>query len=257
MMIIGILYFNVPWYKIRNFFSRAKKRIVPDELTFIRKYEEGRLDGGFHSDTDYGSTTKYAYESINKIINRFKREDSPTYNVTIENKFNGKFYPIFDLDKEEHLELFKKLYTDTPYVIFISSFKKPDNTLISSGVTYSTQVDLDREHHWAILDVPYDKQKDILSDHNWKICNDKRYVSYCIERKSIVIRGIYENKSRKPQLNETNGNLSKNFQLFIDKIHKYYSNEGLELSVLRYKNHDMLLTFNRKQKLKNINNECN
>ena len=89
-------------------------------------------------------------------------------------------------------------------------------------------------------------------DHNWKICNDEKYISFCRAHNVLIIRGIYETEARKPNLYHINGNLSKNFQLFIDKMVIYYSKEGLELSVLRYKEPAMLVKFNRKQKLKQI-----
>ena len=54
-----------------------------------------------------------------------------------------------------------------------------------------------------------------------------------------------------------NGNLSTNFQLFIDKMFIYYNNEGLELSVLRYKNPQLLIKFNRKLKLQQLSKRQN
>ena len=70
-----------------------------------------------------------------------------------------------------------------------------------------------------------------------------------------MIRGLYENKEKKPVLYEINGNLSKNFQLFIDKLRIYYNREGFELSVLRYNDPSLLLRFNRKRKLEILKNE--
>ncbi len=74
------------------------------------------------------------------------------------------------------------------------------------------------------------------------------------ERENILIRGLYEDLSRKPRLNEINGNLSKNFQLFIDKLSMYYNKEGLELSVLKFKDPNLLIQYNRKKKLQQLNN---
>jgi hypothetical protein len=80
-------------------------------------------------------------------------------------------------------------------------------------------------------------------------------VSFAKSQNLLLIRGLYENRSRKPALYETHGNLSGNFKLFIDTLEKYYKTYGLELSILRFQDPEMLLQFNRKQKLKNINDE--
>lgn len=60
---------------------------------------------------------------------------------------------------------------------------------------------------------------------------------------------------RKPVLYYEHGNLSKNFKLFVEKVIKYYNNEGFELSVIRYKDPSMLIKFNRKRKLQILQNK--
>lgn len=223
IILIGILYYNVPWYKLKNMFIRAKN----DELSFLRQF------------TYYGSYSyhdKFARESIDKILMKFRKMTTNNdSNVSIESIFNKNYYPTFDLDNTIHLDLFKKLYAATPYALFLSS-KSDEN-----------------DHYWAIVDYPYKKIEDIFYDATWKICNDPKYVSYCRNHNRLFIRGIYENKNRKPSLYETKGNLSKNFQLFIDKLSIYYNREGLEVSVLRYKDPEMLINYNRKRKLQQLN----
>lgn len=109
----------------------------------------------------------------------------------------------------------------------------------------------------GILDKGYDSLFEIFRVHNWKICNDKKYTSLCVEINKNIMRGMYENKNRKPVLYETNGQLSENFKNFIDKILYYYNNEGFELSVLRYEDKELLIQFNRKLKLKQLNKNDN
>jgi hypothetical protein len=47
--------------------------------------------------------------------------------------------------------------------------------------------------------------------------------------------------------------LDINFKVFIEKLEHFYSNEGLELSVLKYKEPNMILKFDRKNKLEQLN----
>ena len=67
------------------------------------------------------------------------------------------------------------------------------------------------EHYWGILDTPLKNINEIFTEPNWKVCNDQNYVSFCMSQNKILIRGIYENCSRKPHQYEINGKLSRNF----------------------------------------------
>lgn len=197
--------------------------IKRNKLSFLREY----TDHG-----DYGMDSGFYNESLNKIIKKFKNFELVNNDkVAIKSKFNNIHYPIFDLDDLEMLEIFKTLYSDESYAIFKSS----------------------DEHFWAFLDAPHKNTKDIFYNTNWKICNDQKYVTFSIGNKNLIVRGLYENKKRKPYLFEKNGILSKNFQLFIDKLSIYYNKEGLELSLLRYKDPELLFQFNRKIKLEQLN----
>lgn len=213
----------INWFKrkkiVTNEFDLVGKT---NELTFFRQYE---YYGG------YGTEVKIKKESLSDIIFKYKDSVKTSGGVLIESKFNNIYYPVFDIDNLDDFALFKNLYSPTPYVLFSSS----------------------KGHYWGILDTPYDNINKIFLDHNWKICNDQKYIEYSRNYKLMSIRGLYENESRKPSLYTINGNLSENFQLFIDKIVKYYNKEGLELSVLRYKDPLMLIKFNRKRKLEQIN----
>lgn len=181
----------------------------------------------------YSTEERLKIEPLSKIMEKCITDTKNNVGgVVISSKFNGIYYAMFDLDNQQNFELFKKIYAATPYVIFQSS----------------------PNHYWGLLDVPYIKLADIYNDTNWKVCNDQNYISFTKMRDNMLIRGLYENLSRKPRLSETNGNLSKNFQLFIDKLTKYYNKEALELSVLRYKDPTMLIQFNRKRKIQQLNN---
>lgn len=203
-----------------------------NELIYLRQY------------ANYGSysiTEKIKCKSIDSIIKYFRKmididDDS---GVSIESKFNNLIYPVFDLDEKSQYELFKTLHEDTPYVIFMSSCDDDDE---------------DPEYkYWGIVDTPYKKFKDLILNQNWKICNDSKYVRFSDSKGKILIRGLYETKKRKPTIFEKNGICSENFELFISKLEKYYNTNGFELSVLRHKDPELLIQFNRKLKLNKIN----
>lgn len=224
--IIGFVIGKIPWIGIFKNIKRKKKLkialdIDTEDLIFLKQYT---YYGG------YSSEERLKIESLDNIMYKFKTEGSYG-GVIISSKFNGVYYAMFDLDSLEKYELFKKIYSSTPYAIFISS----------------------PNHYWGLLDIPYKKLNDIYHDTNWKVCNDDNYVSFTKRRENMLLRGLYENLSRKPRLNETHDVLSKNFQLFIDKLSMYYNNEGLELSVLKYKDPTMLIQFNRRRKLQQLN----
>jgi hypothetical protein len=205
---------------IKSKFTKKIELEPIDSLYFYRQYTQY----GTYSDNE-----KIKREKISQIIEKFKMMVNNDGGVCIESKFNGLIYPFFDLD-EQYLDLFKKLYASTPYVIFKSS----------------------TDHYWGFLDTPKKNNIDIFYDHNWKICNDQKYINFSREYNRLFIRGLYEKEERRPRIFETNGNLSKNFQLFIDKLSIYYSKEGLELSVLRYQDPTMLIKFNRRRKLRQL-----
>lgn len=225
--------------KIKNLIAKLKYQ--SDNLIFLREYQYS---------AGYCTNIGYVYETIDTIIKKFKSNVDNKFGVAIESAFNNINYAFFDLDTKEKLDLFEKLYEDVSHVIFISSIRKVEDFQYS-GSTKKSDND-EPEHYWGIVDIPYDKKSEIFREHNWKICNDQKYVEYCREYNSIRIRGLYENDSRKPRIYKESGVFSKNFKLFIDKLTTFYNNEGLELSVLRFKDPKMLILFNRRKKLQNI-----
>ena len=184
---------------------RSKK----NKLQFYREYTHY---------SDYSSENRLWKTTIDTIQKRFEKRRE-VLGVYITSKFNGLIYPVYDLDSIKHLALFKKIFISTPYVIFESS----------------------KGHYWGIVDNPTKKIVNILEkDPSWKVCNDSEYVSFCTYKKKLFLRGLYENYDRKPFIYETNGILSVNLQLFVDKLNKFYNNEGFEFSVLKYNSEELL-----------------
>ena len=201
------------------------RRTKPNEVIYYRGYLGG----------DYGSTEKHRRTNLHKLILKFKKETTISDNVSISSKFNNLHYPVFDLDNQKDYDFFKELYVANSYVIFRSS------------------KEFDDEHYWAIVDSPQKDIKNILQDKNWKICNDSNYVRFSTHQKKMFIRGLYKNLVRKPIQIDIHGKISKNLKLFIDKVITYYNKEGLVLSVLKHKDPTMLIRYNRKIKLRILN----
>jgi len=198
-----------------------KKSYKLDNLHFHRQYS---------CSDPYSKRIKFKKENITEILNFFRKEISQSGGISIESKFNNVNYAVFDLDELDNLKLFRRLYTAVPYALFKTS----------------------SNHYWGIVDQPFDDIKSIFFEPNWKVCNDQNYINFSREYNKLFIRGIYEDESRKPIIYHINGIFSKNFQLFINKLCIYYNKEGLELSVLRYKDPGMLIKFNRKRKLRQL-----
>ena len=206
-------------HKLRK--TKILFRVEQDTLSF---YEQYTYSG------NYSSEERLRPKYLSEILNKFRDMVRVDGYITIESKFNGIHYAVFDLDSSDNLILFRHLYQATPYALFLTS---PD-------------------HYWGIVDLPYDKIYDIFQETTWKVCNDQKYVSFCRDKDMLLLRGLYENNDRKPKLYTTRGIFSKNFQLFIDKLIIYYSKEGLELSILKYKDPKMMIKYNRLRKLQKL-----
>ena len=204
--------------KIVNIFKYYK---LPDgELEFIKMYE----DYG-----SYDSKNKYKDESLPKLLKLFRGSWIKNEKPFISCKFKSNYYPFHDIDNVKALETFKEIYKNSEYVIFCSS---PD-------------------HYWGIVNEP--NTLDIIQKGiNWRSCNDLQYVSSQCENDMMTIRGYYEDISRKPKIDTVNGTLSGDFKIFISKLNQYFSNEGLELSVLMFKDQGLLVKFNRSKKLQKL-----
>jgi hypothetical protein len=219
-----ILVFFVIKYIVEKLIKLGRKNIIVVEKNNLSFFEE------YDYSYNYFSEKRMRPQYLHKILDSFKTKTNVDGLVTIESKFNNIHYAIFDLDSGDNLVLFRHLYQDTPYALFYSS----------------------ADHYWGIIDLPFNNIKDIFYDTNWKVCNDQNYVSFSRRSELLLLRGVYETEDRKPKLHSTKGIFSKNFQLFIDKLCIYYNNEGLEFSVLRFKDPKMLIKFNRRRKLQQL-----
>lgn len=215
------------WQNILSLFSKKSKTINwnKDDDNKLLVHLEYIHHGA------YSSSNKSIKSSLEKLLEYFKGEFSDRDYVYIESKFNNINYPFFDLDTEENKELFLQTHQNDRYVLFQSS----------------------PEHYWAILDGDFSLNQ-ILNDSMWISCNDSKYVSISKEQKNLRIRGLFENMVRKPKIISKNleDKFSDNFQQYIEKMVSYYNNEGLELSVLKYKTPELILHFDRKRKLQQL-----
>lgn len=203
-------------------FLKRDREEINTELYYVREYVINE---------NYSTKNKQVDTTLEKLFKKFRKEDTEN-KVYLKSKFNGKYYQFHDIDDDKMLETFKKIFDTEPYVIFSSS----------------------PGHYWGILDKCSKDLDTIYKDTNWRICNDSRYVSCQQNAKDLVMRGIYETEARKPKIFEQNLTdlWSKEFKLFINKLERYFKNEGLELSILRYKDQVLLTKFNRSKKLEKL-----
>ena len=205
-----------------NFFKKKKFFAPPkDELIIYHEY------------TDYGgysSRDKSKIFSVSGIFEKFRKTgDIPEkWGVYVKCEYNGVTYPTFDLDTVEYKETFEKLYDGVPYVLYQSS----------------------PNHYWGILGT---ENPNILTDTYWLSCNDFRFVDMAKIHGYFRLRALYEEMKRKPILIKSNGDISENFEEFNNKLQSFINNEALELSIIKYKNPQMMLKFDRKRKLDKIN----
>lgn len=180
------------------------------------------------SNDSVGNNTKYLMRNIEDILILFK-EKRDRY-IYIGCHYNEKNYPLYKIYNKKDLMTFKKCFYDTPYVIFNHH----------------------NQYYSCIIDQEYKKIEDIFKDVNWLTINqynDRKSIMY---HNKLFIDGLYEYDNFKPTILETNGNLSENFKNFINKLVDYYDNQGLELSVLKYQNSEMIIRYNRQKKLKQL-----
>lgn len=185
---------------------------------FFRKKNQLELYREYEYYDDYNTSIEIKKTSIKDIQGRLEKKSNSVISIFVNSRFNGLYYPMFDLDQNSKLNLFQQINKDIPYVIFQSSVG----------------------HYWGILDTPKKKLSDIYKDPSWKICNDSKYVSFSIQKQNMLLRATYENYERKPFVYYINGSLSENLRLFIDAFNSYLNNQGFEFSVLHHKSEDLL-----------------
>jgi len=212
-----------------NFFNKKNQLII--------KHTYYKADG--YGGGDYKSKTV----SIEKFLKKARLNNHNYTYGAISTKFNGRQYPVYDLDNESKYNDFLELHKEDNYVIFRSSKSGPDNTLTVGSGTY-----IETRHYWAIVDEDVKSIKN-YKNVNWHVINDKKYVKFVKQNNSFDLRFTYENLERKPIRIKTSPNLSKNFKLFIKTFENLIENEGLEISTLIEKNKDLITYYNRKKVL--------
>lgn len=186
---------------------------------FFRKKNQLEIYREYLYHDDYNTHNKVRKSTIKSIQKRLDKQRGGVVGVFISSKFNGLYYPVFDLDDVSKLNLFQRINKDIPYIILQSSVG----------------------HYWGILDTPNKKLSKIIDDDpSWKICNDPDYTKFTRKMGVMLLRATYEDYNRKPFTYYINGNLSENLRLFIDTFNKYLNNQGFEISVLHHKSEDLL-----------------
>ena len=191
-----------------------------DELTFLRIYEYFGT---------YSNTSKIKNTQIDFILSQYRNQNE--YNeLIILSKLNDYHYPFFDIDDIDKYNHFCN-NTDSNYVSFQSS----------------------PGHFWVIVDKPFISLQDFIKDpifNDWIVYSDDKYTKLVSDK--FYIRGTFKTLMRQPVIDKKIGVFSDDFKTLIEKIVEHYDTDGLELSMLRYKQPDMLLQFKRMKKLTRI-----
>ena len=106
-----------------------------------------------------------------------------------------------------------------------------------------------------LLNKPFDTFSDFLKDkllYDWIIYTDSGYNNFTRYRKYFSIRGWFETLDRQPIIINKSSNLSLDFTNFIDKLEDYFQTTSLELSMLKYKDTNMLNLYKRQKKFQRI-----
>lgn len=262
----------------------------------IKLFKQNRYEAGkiplyytYHYESSYSVSNtliRMREDVLLKTIYKRKNHKNKIFPVVLETRFNGKLYPVFDIDGEDILEKFKE-GVEGNYAIFTSSKIKAYYGASASGSTgisgysgisgcfgcnpkesaHHTRFHYLRNrageasgvcdpdtHYWVIMDTPIKRVKDFMMNFDWTHYSDKDYNKVCLSENKFVIRGTYENWNRKPFLTEKVGNLSPNFTNMISKIDDYYNGVGLELSAVIYETPELVKAYKRMKKLERIIN---
>jgi len=113
-------------------------------------------------------------------------------------------------------------------------------------------------HYWVLVDKPLKKLKNFFNDtlyFIWTVYSDTEFTRISLEQKKLLIRGIFEDFTRQPIIIKKSKTLSDNFTIFITKLEKYYNQDAIKFSALKFKDTDLLKTYLRTEKLKRILDE--
>lgn len=224
------------------------------------RYEEGKIPLYYtlHYEGDYSVSNtliRMKEDVLLKTIYRSKNHKNRIFPVMLETRFNGKIYPVFDIDGEDKLEKFKE-GVEGNYVIFTSSKNKICGSSGYSGYSgfsgFSGVPSETDTHYWVIMDTSIKKVEDLMTNFDWTQYSDNDYNNVCLSENKFILRGTYENWDRKPFFLERVGDLSPNFTQMIKKIEDYYNGIGLELSTIIYENPELVKTYKRMKKFERI-----
>jgi hypothetical protein len=115
-----------------------------------------------------------------------------------------------------------------------------------------------KNHYWVLVDKPFKKLKNFFNDtlySIWIVYSDTEFTRISLEQKKLLIRGIFEDFTRQPIIIKKSKTLSDNFTIFITKLEKYYNQDAIKFSALKFKDTDLLKTYLRTEKLKRILDE--
>lgn len=211
------------WWKRKLSGKNPEKKNVKDALIFTQTVQ--RYDS-YSTNTDY-----ICLDNIQKLVQDYRQDKTSNYPFPTTN-YNGKLYAMLDLDELDKYNDFCKNF-DGKYVIFQSS----------------------PGHHWAFIDEEFETFSDFTKSeliNDWIVYTDEKYNTFSRFREYFSIRGWFETLDRQPALIYESDNLSKNFKEFIDKLENYFQTTSLELSMLKYREPNMLNLYKRQKKLQRI-----
>jgi hypothetical protein len=185
------------------------------------------------------------YSTINKIREKSIDNINKLYNkgkfdiILLISKFNNQYYSFFDVDNDIMYNGLCETLDENKYnyVCFRSS----------------------ENHYWVLVDKPFRNLKRFLNDDTlypiWSVYSDPEFARISLEQKKMLIRGIFGDFTRQPIIIKKSKTLSNNFTIFITKLEKYYNQDAIKFSALRFKDTELLNTYLRTEKLKRILDE--
>lgn len=199
-----------------------------------RSWQEGELNfvKSIEYYSGYSTQTTYVLCDVDDVVNDYRNNQTSNY-VYVTTNYNGKLYPMFDLDVLNKYNDFVRNFKEEKYVMFQSS----------------------PGHYWAIVDREFNSFNDFTRDpliNDWIVYTDKQYNDFTRYRKYFSCRGYFDEMNRQPVIIDKSDNLSNNFNEFINKFDNYLQTTALELSMLKYRKPDMLNLYKRQRKLERI-----
>lgn len=185
----------------------------------------------------YYAINKIREKSIDNINKHYQKGNFQ--NILLISKFNNQYYSFFDVDNDIMYNGLCETLDENKYnyVCFRSS----------------------ENHYWILVDKPFRNLKRFLNDDTlypiWSVYSDPEFTRISLEQKRILIRGIFEDFTRQPIIIKKSKTLSDNFTIFITKLEKYYNQDSIKFSALKFSNSELLKTYLRIAKLKRILDE--